>query len=232
MQNKKYCVVVPAYMEQRMIGEVVSCIKKYAETVVVIDDGSPDRTAAEAEKAGAIVVRHEHNKGKGAALATGFRYALEQGFDFLITMDGDGQHDPSDIPGFVRIYLETGVPVLIGNRMNNTTTMPLVRKLTNMFISWRLSRETGRFIPDTQCGYRLFQCDIIPVDDIVSRRYDAESEILLYLADRGIRMDSVPVATIYGAEKSKINPVRDTWRFFALLRKHRRLSAAKNKKEC
>jgi glycosyltransferase involved in cell wall biosynthesis len=115
MDQKRYCVVVPAYREVGRIGKVVEAIRQHCKNVVVVDDGSPDNTAKEAEAAGAVVVKHATNLGKGVALNTGFKHARENGYEFLITMDGDGQHDPSDIPGFVEAYTNTGTPVLIGD---------------------------------------------------------------------------------------------------------------------
>lgn len=216
------CVVVPAYHEAGRIGAVVSGIKRWIGDVIVVDDGSADATAGEAEAAGAIVIRHARNMGKGAALETGFRRAREGGYAYVIAMDGDGQHDPADIPAFVRAYREGGVSVVVGNRMQEAKGMPMVRLLTNRFMSWLLSREMGQRVPDTQCGYRLYAVKVIAGVQVGSGGFAAESEILLDLSQRGIRIGSVPVATIYGTEKSKIRPVRDTVRFFGMLRRYRR----------
>lgn len=216
-----FCVIVPAYQEEDCIGRVVKGIRKYCDHVVVIDDGSTDGTSDEAKKAGAVVIRHETNMGKGTSLNSGFKYALEHGFDFVVTMDADGQHDPDEIPHFIEAYVETGIPVLVGNRMGVCVTMPLVRRLTNRFMSWLLSRKMNQYVPDSQCGFRLYRCDVIPFVSAESERYAAESEVLLCLAERGIRIGSVPIKVIYRNEKSKINPFKDTIRFFAMLRKYK-----------
>jgi glycosyltransferase involved in cell wall biosynthesis len=218
----KVGVIIPAYREQGRIGSVIRRVMDHVPDVVVIDDGSGDGTAVEAEALGVVVLRHTENQGKGMALNTGFAYMREQGFDVVLTLDADGQHNPDDVPRFLEAYRRTGIPVLIGNRMKDTSRMPVVRRLTNRFMSWLLSRELRQFIPDTQCGFRLYACDILPPKPVKSPRYAAESEILLNLADRGIRMDSVPISTIYRDEKSKINPWTDTLRFFKMLRRHRR----------
>lgn len=220
--EKRVCVVVPAYHEAGRIGAVVSGIKRWIGDVIVVDDGSGDATAEEAETAGAIVVRHVRNMGKGTALETGFRKAREGGYAYVITMDGDGQHDPADIPVFMRAYREGVAPVLVGSRMGDVKTMPLVRLLTNRFMSWLLSREMGQRVPDTQCGYRLYAMDVLAGVPAASGGFAAESETLMDLSQRGVRIGSVPVATIYGTEKSKIHPVRDAIRFFAMLRRYRR----------
>ena len=220
--QEKFCVIVPAYREEDRIGAVVKGILRHAAHVVVVDDGSPDRTAAEAEEAGATVLRHGVNKGKGIALNTGFDYARRNGFEFVITLDADGQHDPEEIPSFVETYRRTGTPVLIGNRMDRADTMPLVRRWTNRYMSWLLSRQMGRRVPDTQVGYRLYRCDVIPVVPEESGRFAAESEILLLLAEKGIAIGAVPIQVIYRDEESKINPIRDTIRFYRMLQRHKK----------
>lgn len=218
----RVCIVVPAFREEKRIGDVVRRIRAHVPDVVVVDDGSGDGTAAEAERAGAIVLRHPVNQGKGVALATGFKYARERGYEALVTMDADGQHDPEDLPGFLEAYQRTGIPVLIGNRMADVQGMPWVRRWTNRFMSWLLSRIMGQYVPDTQCGYRLYRCDILPFLSAGSERFAAESEVLLHLSQRGVRMDAVRIRTIYGDEKSKIHPGADTLRFFGMLLRFRR----------
>lgn len=221
INNLRFCVIVPAYMEQRKINDVVKRILRYARHVIVVDDGSMDRTSEEAADAGATVLRHERNMGKGAALNTGFAYARDNHFHCLITMDADGQHDPADIPRFVEGYVRTGIPVLIGNRMADPGDIPFVRRWTNRIMSWYLSREMKQYVPDTQCGFRLYRCDVIPFIATEAKRYAAESEILLHVAARGIRIDSIRIAAIYSDEKSKINPFRDTLRFIQMIHRVR-----------
>jgi len=220
--NSRYCVIVPAYQESGRIGRVVEAIREYCPDVIVVDDGSSDSTAAEAERAGATVLRNRVNMGKGIALDVGMAHAREGGYDFVITMDADGQHAPSDIPVFVEEYSRSGIPVLIGNRMSDPGTMPAVRRLTNRFMSWLLSRKMGQRVPDTQCGYRLYSTDCLPPPMPESGRFAAESEVLLHIAAQGVKIGSVPIKVIYGDEKSKINPVKDTVRFFAMLRRFER----------
>ncbi len=220
--GERFCVVIPAYCEEKRIADVVRGALKHVKDVLVVDDGSKDRTAEEARGAGAVVVVHEVNKGKGAALNTGFEHARAHGYDAVIVLDGDGQHDPGDIPQFIEAYARTGIPVLIGNRMWDKAHMPLVRRMTNAFMSWLLSEQIGQYVPDTQCGYRLYRLDIIPFVPTEAARFAAESEIILHIASRGLRMDAVPIRAIYRDEKSKINPFKDTFRFFAMLRRFRK----------
>jgi len=218
----KWCAIVPAYREERHIGDVVSAARAQGADVLVVDDGSPDGTSAAAEAAGARVLRHPRNRGKGAALATGFIEAQRLCYDVVITLDADGQHDPAELPKFVEAYQRTGIPVLIGNRMADIRGMPRLRRLTNRLMSHLLSRVMGYYVPDTQCGYRLYRADLLSLLATDARGYAAESEVLLRLAARGVRMDSVRIRTIYGDEKSKICPVRDTVRFICMLHRLRR----------
>ncbi len=217
-----YCVIIPAFMEQRKIGDIVSRVRRHAPHVIVIDDGSTDRTDPEAAEAGAVVLRHERNKGKGQALNTGFAYARKHGFRCVITMDADGQHDPADIPRFIEAHERTGLAVLVGNRMAEAENMPLVRRWTNRLMSWYLCRIMKQYVPDTQCGFRLYRCDVIPFVAAEACRYAAESEILLHIAARGIRIGSIRIEPVYGDERSKINPFLDTIRFMLMIRRFQR----------
>ncbi len=221
--KKSGCVIVPAYLEEARIGQVVRQILSVIDPVIVVDDGSADKTAAEAEAAGAIVLRHSRNMGKGVALHSGFAYARAHGYEYLITMDADGQHAPQDIPRFLEAYSRGAAAVLIGNRMDNPAAMPWVRRWTNRWMSWYLSRALRQFVPDTQCGFRLYRCDILPAQQPEFAGYAAESEILLRLAKQGVAIGAVPIRVIYQDEISKIHPCRDTLRFFLMIRRYRAL---------
>jgi len=218
MKKSDGFVLIPAYQEGSRIGAVVREVLPFCPRIVVVDDGSADDTAGAARAAGATVLVHAQNKGKGAALQTGFDYAREQGATFVLTMDGDGQHAPADIPGFLEAFARGDAPVLVGDRMEDPKAMPFVRRMTNRFMSWLLSRKMGQRVPDTQNGFRLYRTDVLPDMSGGDARFAAESEILLILSRRGVRIGSVPVRIIYGDERSKIRPVRDTLRFFRMLR--------------
>jgi len=215
-------VVIPAYREEGRIGPTVAGVRRYCPNVIVVDDGSDDRTAEEAAGAGAEVLRHERNMGKGATVDDGISLARSKGCEVLVTMDGDGQHAPSDLLSFFEAYARDMTPVLVGNRMGDPRSMPLVRKLTNWFMSWLLSRRMGQWVPDTQCGYRLYKSSVLEGVPLRSGGFAADSEILLVLAEKGAKIGAVPIQVIYRDEKSKIRPIRDTVRFFSMLRRYDR----------
>jgi glycosyltransferase involved in cell wall biosynthesis len=225
----KFCVVIPAYREGKAVGEVVRGARQYCHHVIVVDDGSKDDTAQVAREAGAVVQQHKTNCGKGAALVTGFKAARSLGVEYVITMDADGQHDVDEIPKFVEAYRRTGIPVLIGNRMISTAGMPLIRRATNRVMSFMLSRTMHNYVPDTQCGFRLYRSDILPFISAASAHFAAESETLLHVAERGIRIDSVRISTIYNSRNSNINPLVDTFRFFQMLYRYSKARKLKQK---
>lgn len=213
----KICVIIPTYNEAQTIGSLIKGVLSRNLSVLTIDDGSRDNTSDIARSAGATVLSNTVNQGKGAALIKGFSYALKHGFDAVITMDGDGQHDASDIPRFIESAAGTDNAVIVGNRMASAKCMPITRLLTNKFMSCLISQITKQEIPDTQCGFRLIKRQALEKMSLVSRRYEIESEILLRSALGGFRIGSIPIRTIYGNERSQINPVLDTFRFFSFI---------------
>jgi glycosyltransferase involved in cell wall biosynthesis len=212
--------VIPAYHEEKHIGDVVRRTLKQLANVVVVDDGSTDATAEEARKAGADLIVHEQNRGKGESIKSGFRYWLEHGATYVIVLDADGQHLPEEIVHFLTAAEATGAKLLIGTRMNNVRDMPLVRRAVNRYMSRKISRACRQEIPDTQCGFRMVHRDIIP--DILggTERFDYETEMLIVASRAGCDIASVPISTVYSDEVSSIHPVRDTIRFFKLMRRY------------
>ncbi|MCX6356430.1 MAG: glycosyltransferase family 2 protein [Candidatus Aureabacteria bacterium] len=214
------CAVIPAFNEAEHIGAVVAGVRVYLPKVIVVDDGSSDGTAEAARRAGAVVILHEKNRGMGVAMKTGMGSAFDGGYDVVIVLDGDGQHDTAEIPLFLEAARRGDGDIIVGNRMGNTEGMPLTRYLTNRFTSFCISKVAGQRIPDSQCGYRCVNKKAFMSMCFRTERYDTESEILIDAARAGCRIGTVPVRTIYGAETSKINPFLDAIRFFKLLLRH------------
>jgi glycosyltransferase involved in cell wall biosynthesis len=228
--GKKICAVIPALNEETRILPVLEETLKHVDKVLVIDDGSTDNTGEESKSRGAEVLTHETNLGKGRSLRDGLDWACSNGFDFIITLDADGQHLPEEIPPFTE-KAEAGVELVVGNRMTDVETMPWLRKNTNLFMSWLVSKLATAHIPDSQCGFRLISSNcwqkISPT--IETTGFDFESEILIQAGRMGFSVDSVKISTVYGDEKSKINPVTDTIRFFKMVfRKYFEKSVKKN----
>jgi len=215
--------LIPAYFEEAQIQAVARRTLAQLDHVLVLDDGSTDQTSEEARKAGAEVIRHEKNQGKGAAIKTGLRELAARNFLYVLVLDGDGQHLPEEIPGFIEEANRSGAPFVVGTRMSDLAKMPWVRQMTNRFMSAQISRLCGQPVPDSQCGFRMMRRDVIPHLYCESNNYDYETEMLLIASREGFRIESVPVSTIYGEEKSKIHPVRDTVRFFQLISRYKPL---------
>ena len=214
--------VIPCFNEERTIEAVVREIRDFLPTVIVVDDGSSDATARQAERAGAQVIRHTINQGKGAALRVGLEKARTLGFAWALTLDGDGQHAPADVSRFLDRAEATGAPLVVGNRMHDSVRMPWLRCRVNRWMSRRLSRLAGRELPDTQSGFRLIQLDAWSKLDLQAERFEVESEYLIGFIESGLAVEFVPIQVIYKTEQSKIHPLRDTWRWFRWLRTRRR----------
>jgi glycosyltransferase involved in cell wall biosynthesis len=207
-------VVIPCLDEAATIGALVADVRCFVSTVFVVDDGSNDGTGRDAEQAGAEVLRHARPLGKGAALQTGWRHAREHGFKWVLTMDGDGQHLPADVPAFLERAEKTTSDLIIGNRMLAAEKMPRLRRFVNRWMSARISRMAGRSLPDSQCGFRLINLTALAATPISTAHFEIESEVLLSFALAGRKIEFVPIEVIYKSEQSKIHPLRDALRWF------------------
>jgi len=211
--NSQCAVILPCFNEAEHIGPLIVEIKHRIPMVIVVDDGSSDGTAANAERAGALVIRHSSNAGKGAALTTGLRHAFEKGFAWAMTMDGDGQHSPENIPAFLQAA-ESDAALIVGNRMGNPGDMPTLRRFVNRWMSRRLSVRAGQSLPDSQCGFRMLRLEAWSRLPLRTSHFEIESEMLLAFAETKCSIQFVPIRVIYKSEQSKIHPVSDTWRWF------------------
>ncbi|MAS98415.1 MAG: hypothetical protein CMF29_05770 [Kiritimatiellaceae bacterium] len=222
MKIKRYGVLICAHNEADHIASIVrSVITVGASEIVVVDDGSTDHTAALAQQAGASVFRNRKNLGKGSSLKRGLKVMLDRKVDAVIVVDGDGQHDPEEIPFFLEAYERTGIPVLIGNRMADTHGMPFIRKWTNRFFAYTLNRLMKIYVADPPCGFRFYRSDILPFVMSSEKRFAFEFDVLLRVASRRIRIDSVRISTIYADKQhSHVEPFRDAWLLGRVIRDH------------
>ena len=213
--------LVPGYQEGPRIAAVVAGARSFLP-VVVVDDGSTDDTAAQAEAAGATVLVQRANAGKGAALRAGFRHALEHGVAAVVSLDADGQHDPAEIPAFLAAFEATGAELIIGRR--DFATMPLVRRLSNTLGGWVFSAAVGRRVADNQSGYRLIGRRLMTaLLDSDESGFEFEVEMIARCIALGLPTADVPIRTIYAGEPSHIRPWRHFTEFLRVTRAARRI---------
>jgi glycosyltransferase involved in cell wall biosynthesis len=213
--------LIPGYDEGPRIADVVRGAAAHLP-VVVVDDGSSDDTAAQARAAGAIVIEQRPNQGKGAALRAGFRRALGDGADAVLTLDADGQHDPAEIPAFLSAWgAEPHPDLVIGRR--NFRAMPPIRRLSNVLGGWAISWAVGRPIPDNQSGYRLVSRRIMEATLASDEHgFEFEVEMITSCIRLGGTIAWVPIRTIYAGEPSHIRPLAHLRSFIRIVRKARR----------
>lgn len=210
----KTIVIVPACNSAESLRGLLPRIRSYLDDIVVVDDGSSDKTANTASELGAHVIKHDNNLGKGAALKTGFAYVLENGFDTVITIDSDSQHDPDDIPRFIQAYNQSGADMIIGSRKHEKNGMPWGRRFSNWSTSRFLSFILTKEIEDSQCGYRLISGKLLKSISLVSNRFELESEIIIKAVRSGFGIEFLPIKVDYfKARKSHMRPFADTIRW-------------------
>jgi glycosyltransferase involved in cell wall biosynthesis len=209
--NNQIAALVPAYNERRAIEPVIRAAEQRLP-VVVVDDGSSDGTAEVAEEAGATVIRHGTNQGKGAALRTGFQWAVDHGLQAVLTLDADGQHDPTEIPKFLEAYRGQAADLVIGKR--DFSKMPFPRFLSNPFGSWLLSQVVGETIYDNQSGYRLYARPLLEAIDFDTVGFEFEVEVIGAALRHDMTICWVDIRTIYGTDtQSYFHPIKDSYQF-------------------
>lgn len=213
----RYGVVIPAFNAAKTIGEVVRLAKAAGWPVIVVDDGSTDNTAAVSAGQGALVISHLRNQGKGCALRTGFAHALRSHWDGVVTLDSDGQHDPAEIPQLIAEGERQHASLVLGNRVVNGARMPAARRWANAAMSRLISTRIRQPIPDSQCGFRFIHKELLDTLPLRAKRFEAETELVIWTAVRRWKIISVPVRSIYRNHESHIRPVRDGVRFLWVL---------------
>jgi len=216
-EAKKVVVLIPAFNAEPTVGDVVSGARRYLPNVLVVNDGSTDETGAEAEKAGARVVSHKVQMGKGAALRTGFGILSgdESPFgpiDGILTMDADGQHDPEDIPNLFTAFEEGRGDLIIGSRMSQRDNIPTYRLWPNLVGNFFLSRASGNRVEDSQSGMRIYSRTLLSAVTLLASRFDLEAEAIIRSGKAGFQFDFVPIRAIYTEDyTSNFRPVIDTF---------------------
>ena len=198
---------IAAYNEARYVGSIVLQARQYVDEVIVVDDGSTDNTARVAELAGATVVRHARNKGKGAAIQSILAEAKKRNPDVLVLLDADAQHDPNEIPVLIRPISE-GFDLVIGSREAQEEKTPLYRRIGKkvIFHSSRIASKTN--IYDSESGFRALSPKAINALELQANGFAVESEMITLAADKGLKITEVPISNIYTKEGSTLNPIR------------------------
>jgi len=204
--------LIPAFNEARSIAAVVDGVRGIVDRVIVVDDGSRDGTAARARAAGAEVVAHAANRGKGTAVRSGLARVFEEAFTHVLMLDADMQHLPQEAGRLLDAARRTGADVVLGERQFDRDRMPAARYHANRIGSAILARFVGAPVHDTQCGFRVFRVDALRPLQLTATGYEIETEMLIKVVRRGGRIAGVPITAVYAGETSKLRPVRDTSR--------------------
>ncbi|MCG7848232.1 MAG: glycosyltransferase family 2 protein [ANME-2 cluster archaeon] len=209
-QSSEITVLIPAYNEEVAIGSMVLHTRKYADRVIVIDDGSSDRTAEVAKMAGAEVICHPENRGKGEALKTGFKAASQNGTNIIITMDADSQHNPDEIPKIIEPIRSGEAEMVNGSRYINgkETDTPAYRRIGQSVLDAATNLNSGINITDSQSGFRAFAANALPSFRFKQTGFGIESEMLADAAKAGLKVKEVEIGVRYDVDCSTEHPVR------------------------
>ncbi|MGO4502124.1 MULTISPECIES: glycosyltransferase family 2 protein [unclassified Dyella] len=211
----RWCVLIPCLNEEAAIGEVVQSVLALGVPVIVVDDGSDDRTPEIVRELPVTLLRHPQRSGKGEALRTGFREALRQGFDAVLTMDGDGQHLAADIPRIAAAAQRYPNHIVIGARLLQREQQPKGRRRANGVADWGISWACAQPVADTQSGQRWYPRGALDLVDLPAENFVFEAAILIAATrEKGISVVSVPIASRYQGEFriSHFSPIRDVSR--------------------
>jgi len=220
-EKRRVLAVIPSYNVEKTIGNVLEGIKNIVDGIIVVNDGSSDSTRKIAEDRKVKIVDHFKNMGLGFALRTGFKEAIDSGFDAVITIDGDGQHGIEDIANIVKIYKEKGIPVIIGSRLKNKEewkNFPKARLLGNLIMTFLTNLACGRKVTtDSQSGLMLIEREVLKKMELKSKRMEISSEIILEIHRNKFPIFEVPIKAIYKEEKSNYRVILDSLRILFLI---------------
>jgi glycosyltransferase involved in cell wall biosynthesis len=218
--DKKFCIIIPTYNNSQTLENILLGVIEYTENVIVVNDGSTDKTLDILKKFPQLsVINQKKNFGKGYALRTGFKYAAERGFDYAITIDSDGQHLPDDIPEFLNAAKENENAIIIGSRNMEQEGVPRKSSFGHKFSNFWFRVETGIKLSDTQSGYRLYPLKQLQKIHFFTRKFEFEIEAIVRAAWRGIPVISVPVNVVYAPKETRVShfrPIRDFTRISIL----------------
>lgn len=211
MNERKVCVVVPTYNNGSTIVDVLRRVAALTEHIVVVVDGCTDNTREQLQQLADCrlqVVDCEENRGKGYALLMGFKHAINRGYEYAITIDSDGQHFPEDIPQFIEAMVEHPEAMIVGARNLQQENMPGGNTFANRFSNFWFAVQTGLRLPDTQTGYRLYPLSRLSGVHLITARYEAELELLVFAAWAGVELVSVPVRVYYPPQGERVTHFR------------------------
>jgi glycosyltransferase involved in cell wall biosynthesis len=217
MQQNKHLLVIPAFNEEPTIRGLIHSARRHVPDVMVVDDGSEDTTVLAAALSGAMVHRLPRNMGKGEALKTGFSYAIDQNYDWVFTLDGDGQHDPKDLQRFFPL-LES-YDLILGSRMSDASRIPFRRRWANWFLSLIVSILSFRRIEDSQTGFRAYRTRMLREVRLDSSHYEMETEVVIKAARKRFRIGHCRIQAVYAGEISRVDNIRDGGRLALVLLK-------------
>lgn len=209
MSSRGICVIIPVYNNAGTIGRVIKYCRRYCRDIIVVNDGSTDGTTEVLKAASGItLVELDSNRGKGAALKAGFRKALERGFAYAITIDADGQHLPSDIPAFLQANIDNPGALILGARNLKDVERSKGSSFANKFSNFWFTVQTLRHVPDTQTGYRLYPLKKLHGLCLLTSRYEAELELLVFSAWHGVKLVSIPINVYYPPREERVSHFR------------------------
>ena len=216
--DERICVIVPTYNNEKTIVDVLQRIQTYTHNIIVVNDGSTPETLTAIRTLTELpdIVDYAPNRGKGYALIQGFRRALELGYRYAVTIDSDGQHFPEDIPVIIDCHSANKDALVVGSRNLTADNMPSRNTFANKFSNFWFRLQTGIPLEDTQSGFRLYPLETINLRWPITPRYEAELELLVFSAWRGVPVVSVPVRVYYPPEGERVSHFRPFWDFFRI----------------
>ena len=204
----KIVVGIPAFNEEKNIAVLIAQLKEITDKIIVCNDGSTDSTSKIAKELGAIVINHEKNLGYGAAIATLFDYCRKNNAEIMVTLDGDGQHNPDQIPDLINVILKHNVDVVIGSRsLSDDKGLPSYRRTGIKIITSTINSATNLKVTDSQSGFRAYSKTAIDLMHITESGMAASTEILVKISNNGLSMAEVPITVSYSGDTSTEHPV-------------------------